>query len=205
MPKIVDPDERREAVADAVLRVAERDGVGRASLRSVAAAAELNIGSVRHYFAGHHELLRFAMRSIIDRTTARLEQRRDAVLARPSVSDEEALTRRAETLAELLPLDATRRRENAVLLEFMVAARTDEGLADLAHEAAEGVAALARLVLTAGGVEDLDREVGRLAALIDGVGQRCLLHPELLAPDEAVAVLRVHLASLERAADQGRG
>lgn len=188
----MDPDERREVVADAVLRVVERDGVRAASLRGVATEADLNIGSVRHYFAGHQELLRFAMRMVIERTTARLERRRDE---RPGATPEERLEALAGLLAELLPLDEERRRENAVLLEFLVAARTDPDLEALSREAIAGVTALARRVLGAAGADASEVEGQRLAALVDGLSLRCVLQPGLVAPDP-VAVLRTHLRSL---------
>lgn len=196
MPKVVDAAQRREAVVDAVLRLAAREGLHRVSLRTVAAESGLNIGSVRHYFEGQRELVRFAMRSVIDRVTSRLEHRRAALPERAARTPDELLTERAAFLAELLPLDGPRRRENAVLLEFLVAARTDAGLDDLAHEAVEGVRALAAGVLAAIGVTDVEAEAQRLAALIDGLVLRCVLQPGLLAPDTAVAVIRTHLASL---------
>ncbi|MEI5134937.1 TetR family transcriptional regulator [Streptomyces libani] len=57
MPKQVDREARRREVVDALFRVAVRDGLQRASLRAVADEARLNIGSVRHYFAGQEELM----------------------------------------------------------------------------------------------------------------------------------------------------
>jgi DNA-binding transcriptional regulator YbjK len=197
MPKVVDAEQRREAVVDAVFRLAEREGLHRVSLRAVAVEAGLNIGSVRHYFDGQHELLRFAMRSVIDRVTGRLERRRAAMPEPSALTTDEALTERAALLAELLPLDGPRRQENTVLLEFLVAARSDPALDDLAREAVEGVRAIAARVLARIDVPDLDAEAQRLAALIDGLVLRCVLQPGLLAPDTAVAVLRAHLASLE--------
>lgn len=193
----MDAGERREAVVDAVLRVAERDGVRGASLRGVAVEAGLNIGSVRHYFAGHQELLRFAMQSVIDRTSARLERHRETLAAHVATTPGERLDALAELLAELLPLDENRRRENAVLLEFLVAARTDPDLDALSREAIAGVTALARRVLEAIGADASEVECQRLAALVDGLGLRCVLQPELVTVD-AVAALRAHLDALTR-------
>lgn len=199
MPKIVDAEERRQAVADAVLRAVERDGVRGASLRGVAAEAGLNVGSVRHYFAGHQELLRFAMRSVIERTSARLQRHRDAFAARPDASSDERLDALARLLAELLPLDDERRRENAVLLEFLVAARTDPDLDGLSQEAVAGVGALVRRALEAAGADASDVECQRLAALVDGLSLRCVLQPGLISADP-VDILRAHLASSARPA-----
>ncbi|MEK8143280.1 TetR family transcriptional regulator [Streptomyces sp. M10(2022)] len=71
----MDPDARRRTVVDALFRVVVRDGLQRTSLRAVADEAELNIGSLRHYFASQQELMGFAMQSMLDRLGSRLLQR----------------------------------------------------------------------------------------------------------------------------------
>jgi AcrR family transcriptional regulator len=50
----------------------ETEGLHRASLRAVADEAQLNIGSLRHYFASQQDLMRFAMQSMLDRVGSRL-------------------------------------------------------------------------------------------------------------------------------------
>ncbi|PZG25334.1 TetR family transcriptional regulator, partial [Spongiactinospora gelatinilytica] len=135
MPKIVDPDERRRAVAEAVFRVVCREGLEQASLRNVATEAGLAIGSVRHYFAGHTELMVFAMREMSARLMARLTVHADRLLnpsaPLPPAERRETVVR---MLAELLPLDDQRRTEVIVWLSFVAAARTRPELRTHADE-----------------------------------------------------------------------
>ncbi|NKQ58176.1 TetR family transcriptional regulator [Amycolatopsis sp. K13G38] len=196
MPKIVDPESRRAEVADALFRLAEREGLHRVSLRTVAAEAGLNVGSVRHYFDSQAELMRFAMRSMIDRVSARLERRVEALGDPARLPRGTRRRHAAELLCELLPLDRDRRAEATVFLEFVTAARTDPALADLAREAAEGTRALVRRVLEPSEVDDLELEVRRLTALLDGLSFDGVLHPDSLTPRQAEAVVLAHLEGL---------
>ncbi len=200
----MDGEERRAHIAEAVLRLAAKGGLHAVSLRAVAAESGLNIGSVRHYFDSQHALMRFAMRSVIDRTTARLVERREKTGSLSELPLDEAVDQLTEFLSELLPLDERRRTEVTVLVEFLMAARADPGLDDLAKEAVQGTVTLARRIVDAqarsGRYEPKDPEVEapRLAALLDGLAFRAVLQPELTSPEECVAVLRAHLAELVR-------
>ncbi|WP_326569688.1 TetR family transcriptional regulator C-terminal domain-containing protein [Amycolatopsis rhabdoformis] len=195
MPKVVDGEQRRAEIADAVLRLAARDGLAAVSLRAVATESGLNIGSVRHYFDGQRDLMRFAMRSTIDRVTARLDLRRAALRPLAELSASDAVAQLTDFLAELLPLDAPRLAEATVLVEFLVTARTDPDLTELAAEALGGTLALARRITSALGHSD-DLEAHRLAALLDGLTFRAVLGPEVTPPSVCRLVLQAHLASL---------
>ncbi|MDH6544407.1 TetR/AcrR family transcriptional regulator [Streptomyces lavendulae] len=205
MPKIVDPEARRREVVDALFRVVVRDGLQRASLRAVADEAGLNIGSVRHYFAGQRELMDFAMRSMLDRLGGRILRRVEETGGLESHPAERRLGLAADLLGELLPLDGRRRAEVTVFLDFTAAARTNPEFADLARETAVGARALVRRVLDrledAGELRpglDPALETERLAALLDGLCLSAVLHPELLGPERCRAVLDAHLAGLAR-------
>src|SRR5262245_33159414 len=124
MPKQVDREARRREVVDALFRVVVRDGLQRASLRAVADEARLNIGSVRHYFAGQEELMRFAMRSMLDRVGSRLQRRIDELGDLDTIPGPRLRRFVVELLSELLPLDESRRAEVTVLVDFCTAART---------------------------------------------------------------------------------
>ncbi|MBB2506210.1 TetR/AcrR family transcriptional regulator [Amycolatopsis echigonensis] len=206
MPRVVDGERRRAHIADAVLRLAAKGGLHAVSLRAVAAESGLNIGSVRHYFDSQHELMRFAMRTTIDRTTARLVERREQMGSLSELPPDKAVDQLTEFLSELLPLDERRRTEVTVLVEFLMAARADPGLDDLAREAVQGTVTLARRILDAqarsGRFEPKDPEVEapRLAALLDGIAFRAVLQPDLTSAEECVAILRAHLAELIRPA-----
>ncbi|MGW2870228.1 TetR/AcrR family transcriptional regulator [Kitasatospora sp. NPDC001225] len=202
MPKIVDPAERRQAVADAVLRVAAREGLEHASLRNVAEEAGLAVGSVRHYFAGSSELMIFAMRELARRIEARIRAHAAALLD-PAADGTDRRERTVRLLAETLPLDAGRREESALWLSFVTAARTRPDLRPRAVEMQTGLDDLVRRVLAesrrTGGLApglDLDLETRRLSALLDGLTLQAVQHPDLVGPDELRAVLRRHLDTL---------
>ncbi|MGA5817911.1 TetR/AcrR family transcriptional regulator [Kitasatospora sp. NPDC094028] len=201
MPKIVDPVERRQAVADAVLRVAAREGLEHASLRNVAEEAGLAIGSVRHYFAGSSELMLFAMGELARRIDERVRDHARALLDPAAGTDRRGRTR--DLLAEVLPLDAERREESALWLSFVTAARTRPELRARSAEMQAGLDDLVRRVLVeierAGALTpglDLDVETRRLSALLDGLTLQAVQHPDLVGPDELRAVLRRHLDTL---------
>src|SRR5699024_6430449 len=180
MPKIVDPEQRRRHIVAAVFRVIARDGAGRASLRSIAAEADLAIGSVRHYCGSQQEIREMA----IEELTRGFEARFRAHLEDLDNVRTGALSRRVlltRVLEEFLPLDATRRDEAAVWLEFWTAARTNEEFAPYVAGLRRGMRTIIERMLTgaarAGVLRDgIDEaiETDRLAALLDSLTLRSL-------------------------------
>jgi len=201
MPKIVDPEERRKAVVDAVFRVVRRDGVEAASLRNIAGEAGLAIGSVRHYFTSHEELMVFAMKEMVERVSARVLAHVEALRRPAPVRDRAA---RAEALLrEFLPADDERFDETVVWLEFVIAARTRPSLQPEAKRLHDGMRMIVGKVLSEGDRNgrlrpglDLDAETERLAALLDGLAMAAVLQPWSFTPQSALDVLHDHLATL---------
>lgn len=200
VPKVVDPDVRREAVVEAVFRVVHRYGLAQASLSNVANEAGLAIGSVRHYFASHAELMLFAMQAMSDRVGERL-LRHAAVALGPDPGDPRALIQ--AMLGELLPLNEEQHREAVVWLEFVTAARTDPQLQPHARRVYDGTRTVVARVLTrtreAGRLRDgldIAVETERLCALIDGLTVSAALQPDRLDASTMGRVLSGHLDSL---------
>ncbi|QQQ74851.1 TetR/AcrR family transcriptional regulator [Saccharothrix sp. 6-C] len=194
MPKVVDPEARRREVAEAVFRVVRRHGLEQASLRNVADEAGLAVGSVRHYFADHDDLLRFALKELTDRLERRITVHVEAV--RSAGAREGRRQAVEDLLAELLPLDPDRRDEAEIWLAFATAARTRPTLRREARRMHEGMRMIVGKVLVGDGVPDVEVETERLAALLDGLALDGVLHPDLTTPEVMLAVLRKHLASL---------
>jgi AcrR family transcriptional regulator len=107
MPKLVDHEERRRLIAQATWRVISRDGVRAASVRTVAAEADLSTGALRHYFDDHASLLLFAARHSLELMAVR-------VFGHLSRADADPRTTMQACLEELLPLDEQRAAESAV-------------------------------------------------------------------------------------------
>jgi AcrR family transcriptional regulator len=194
MPKVVDHEQRRRELGHAVWRVIRRDGVERASVRTVAKEAGWSAGALRHYFATQPELLAFAMRLVVERIEGRIAALDRAGDPREAVE---------QVLYELLPLDDERRVENGVWLAFTARALVDPELRaqhnevyDALHQACasaiETLAAAGRA--DAGAATALQAE--RLHALTDGLAVHTALRPDLMPPERILAVVRLHLDAL---------
>ncbi|WP_104091681.1 TetR/AcrR family transcriptional regulator [Arthrobacter sp. GMC3] len=201
MPKIVDANDRRELVADAVFQVIAERGLTQASLRNVAQQADLALGSVRHYFDNQAELMEFAFRVNSERIHLRaldkLEELEQSALPATAA---ELVDKCAAVLEELLPLDDQSRGEAVVHMEFMLAARTDQGLHGAAQDDYRATGAVVGRVvlqlldsgLVAGSPEPVD-EAERLIAVLDGLSLRMVLQPAWSAPEQGRNTLRRHL------------
>ncbi|MEV4257877.1 TetR family transcriptional regulator C-terminal domain-containing protein [Spirillospora sp. NPDC049652] len=204
MPKLVDPEERRREVAEAIFRVARRDGLEHASLRAVAAEAGLAVGSVRHYFDGQADLMIFAMRYFAERAGQRIRASADRLRTPdPDAPAAEHAATLERLLAEILPLDERRREEAEVWLAFTTSARTRPDLRPYALELYDDLAGMLDTLLAAAdrlGVLrpglDLRAERIRLNALLDGLTLHSVLQPDRIGPAELAAALRHHITGI---------
>jgi len=202
VPRVVDVEERRRELGEAVWRVIRRDGLAEASVRTVAQEAGLSTGSLRHYFGTQTELLVFAMRLVM----ARVEERVSAV-ERPTDAREAAGT----VLAELLPLDDERRAENEVWLAFTAQALVRPELHALRAEAYTALWSgclrwVRRLLPTGTPADEVELEAHRLFALLDGLAVHAAVDPVHSSPQRLVDVLGRHLDAIGgRDADRRRG
>ncbi|MEU6281041.1 TetR/AcrR family transcriptional regulator [Streptomyces sp. NPDC047028] len=196
MPKVVDPQARRAAVAEAVWRLILSRGWEGVSVRSVAKEAGLSAGSLRHYFATQSDVLVFAMQLVIDRV-------RDRVQAIELQPDPAVTVLRA--IEELLPLDAERRAEAEVWLAFTVRAQTEptlRALRDTSYELLQDLCHQLVEVLTRHDPRtdpDLRVESERLYALIDGLVVHCVIRPDRATPPLMRDVIARHLSELTTA------
>jgi AcrR family transcriptional regulator len=198
MPKVVDHEQRRRELGHAVWRVIRRDGVDGASVRTVAEEAGWSPGALRHYFATQSELLAFAMRLVVERIEGRIAALDRAADPRQAVE---------QVLHELLPLDGERRAENEVWLSFTARALIDPELRaehNEVHDALRRACASALETLatdgpaSAGPATALQAE--RLHALLDGLAVHTAVRPDLMPPEQIVAVMRLHLDALDNEA-----
>jgi AcrR family transcriptional regulator len=194
MPKLVDHEQRRAQLAEAVWTVIRRDGLPRASVRNVAREAGLSMGSLRHYFATQSELLCFAMQLVGDRARARIK-------ALEPVTDPRHQAERL--LHQLVPLDEERRAESEVWLAFTGHAQVDprqraiyQQIHDQLHGACvSAITLLADAGLTTQGL-DVRLEASRLHALLDGLALHAVMRPTVVSPPEITAVIARHLDTL---------
>ncbi|USX54016.1 TetR/AcrR family transcriptional regulator [Lentzea sp. HUAS12] len=197
-PRVVDPAARRSAIAEAVFRVVERDGIEQASLRTVAAEAGLAIGSIRHYFDSQDDMIVFAAEALC----RSVDQR---VLAQSRSLDEDVRSActAERVLIEVLPLDGSRPADAALLVAFTTAARTRPSLTPHTTRLYDGVRAFCHRVLTAmsesgavAGDLDLVLEAQRLSSLLSGLVVDGVLHPDRMPPELSLSLVRRHFESL---------
>lgn len=187
MPRVVDPEVRRAAVAAAVWRLVCREGLEAVSVRSVAQEAGLSTGALRHYFTDHLDVLTLAMRLVIDQAQKRVVP----LLGRATPE---------RIIEELLPLDAERVAEAEVWLAFTARAQHEPRLREirdesydlleslferLVHEISPGLTARMRAV-----------EAERLYALVDGLVVHAVARPDRVDAVLLRAVVRRHVAEL---------
>jgi AcrR family transcriptional regulator len=150
VPKRVNPDERREAIAEAVYQVIGDRGWDAVTLRDVASTAGVSMGQVQHYFATKTEMLLFALTHMRARVMARLE-RQLADLPQPVTQQE----RIRATVRAMLPVDEPGRQEAAVNIAFFSAATVTPEYAKGLRDGYARQLTFSRATLTAAAAEGL--------------------------------------------------
>jgi AcrR family transcriptional regulator len=199
----VDHEERRRHIGAAVLRLIATRGLEAASLRNVAAEAGVSMGTVQHYFTTKQEMLDFAQRYNYERATVRIPE----LLAQvPEPRTTRSLLR--TLLTDLLGLDGES-REGARLGAAMLAyALLDPQAAATARIAYDGLTGFLATQLTAAQDDgdlpphvDTQQAARHLCAVVGGLNGPILVGA--YPPDQALAVLEEHLATLFGSADPG--
>jgi AcrR family transcriptional regulator len=196
VPKSVDHEGRRIELAGALWRVAARDGLQAATVRSVAAESGWSSGALRHYFPSKSDMLLFA----VDHTIGEVRRR----IGRLDASGH-GLAPLRSVLEELLPLDEPRRVESEAWFTLAVRAQTDADLRErrrevdgLIRSTVHGVVRRLAQIGSLSPDRDLEVETLRLHALLDGLVVQGIARPPVLTPAEIRAVLAAHLAELSR-------
>ncbi|MFE9956743.1 TetR/AcrR family transcriptional regulator [Micromonospora sp. NPDC005299] len=104
MPKRVDHEQRRRQIGDALLRIASSRGLQSASMREVAAEAEVSLRLVQYYFHTKEELLLTALGYLGEQLATRVE---DHIRALGPVTPRSVVY---GTLTAILPTDDESRR-----------------------------------------------------------------------------------------------
>ncbi len=194
MPKVVDHDERRRQITDAVCRIALKGGLGAATFRQVAAEAGVSVRLVQHYFGTKAGLLDTTLQHVGERATKRLMTHIEATDGSPeAVLD--------AFLKSFVPVDEESRMAGLMFAslhaESVVAVlagqtpaperRTEvDMLFDTVSDQLKRGTALRGAVL--------EREARLITALITGLGQYVL--SETMTPQQAYDVIDHHINRL---------
>jgi AcrR family transcriptional regulator len=199
VPKVVDHQQRRRLITEALWRIAARHGLEAASLTEVATEAGVSKGLVQHYFRSREEMLLFAIDHANQRLRSRIQQRL-ASDARPKPM---ALLH-ALALA-LLPTDEESHTGALVSVAFFIRGLSNATLANTFQQGfAELLALITEQIRAAQQSGEIDRtldpeqEAHILLALTGGLTSSILSGHT--APSAASTTVEYHLARLTPAA-----
>jgi AcrR family transcriptional regulator len=188
MPKIVDHDDRKKAIAEATWQVILEQGMKGATVRNIARKAGLSLGALRHYFSTQEELLIYAMDLVKERVTERVEK-----IALQNLPPKEMVL---QMLLEIVPTNETTRAEMEVWLEFVLYFRNKGNRESQNDGILEGIQKLLDSLDRAQFLKkeiDKDLETERLCALIDGLAIHAILNPERLTKERIISILAHHI------------
>lgn len=164
MPRLIDHDQRREELAQALWQVVTSKGIGAVSIREVAATAGVSAGSLRHLFPTREQLVIAAAEQMLHNV-----ERRIMSLPRDVLPIEFA----ESALAQALPLDPERRIEFAVNLALVAEEPAVPALASIRRQTYDDLRRLCRVVVGSLRPEDGDDAIEatarRLHVLVDGL------------------------------------
>jgi TetR/AcrR family transcriptional regulator, transcriptional repressor of bet genes len=175
MPKRVDPDERRLAIADAAIESIAAEGLEGTKLSRIARRAGVTTGALAHYFEDKDEVLLAALEEVCRRLMAK--------------AGEEDTRTAVEQLGDALPIDPQAAKEWRVWLAFWGRAAFVPALAQVhrAYYAQIEEALAARLE-----IEPI--AAAAIIAAVDGISARVCLEPELWPPERQRALLALLVA-----------
>ncbi|MEU3657456.1 TetR/AcrR family transcriptional regulator [Streptomyces sp. NPDC032161] len=194
MPKLVDHEERRTQIAEALIRVAGRRGLHAVGMRDVAAEAGVSLRLVQYYFHTKEKLLFYGLQHLTGLFTARV-----SAGLRPDGQDPGPRATIEALLLTSLPTDEESRTFHLLYTSYAILSVTDGALAaepfidnpDAAEHALTRLLQQARKTGLADPDIDARTEAISLLAMAAAMGTSILVGQR--EPESAIAVLRHHL------------
>lgn len=195
MPKVVDHEQRRAALAAAVWTLASREGLEAVTVRRVAEEAGWSTGAVVHYFSDKEDLLQLAFSTVADRVRTRL--------AEAAGRTTEPLDLVRAWLVEGLPIGRERQAEVRVWFAFLGLALTRPEFARaqrLTYRAWRGrVADLLQEAKERGEIRadvDPSAAAATLVAVVDGLAIQATFEPRALSAKQQTELVDLQLDAL---------
>lgn len=191
MPRIVDHDQRRAELTEAVWSLIREQGLSGVTIRNLSARSGWSSGAIRHYLPNREAILGFAAGQIGERAWERVQ-------AAPASDDPfQTFLNRLEVT---LPLDEEGRVWLEVWLAFVGAAVSDQDFAD-----AQGVLYRDLNAIFLEALAEFARHgwlpahtpqaaATEIHALLDGLSVHLLLHQ--ISPEQARATLKTALSRM---------
>lgn len=185
---------RRLEVAEAAWRVIIREGLDRASMRAIAQELGSSTGVVTHYFRDKDELMLFAMEQVFENS---LDDMKAGIKGRQGIE------RLEQMIFAILPLKASEIPGWQVWIAFLGYAIGREKLVEEHRKRCDSLRKvicqeLADLQTAKLIRDDLDLrfEANLLVALVDGIGTKIVIEPELFDADQQKYLVRRHIKNL---------
>ncbi|MFE0464257.1 TetR/AcrR family transcriptional regulator [Kitasatospora sp. NPDC058965] len=197
MAERVDHEERRRQIAEALLRIADTEGLQSASMRAVAAEAGVSLRLVQYYFATKEGLLLDAFARLGAQLQERMARRIEAAGSPPTPRGTVTAV-----LSSILPTDPEGRRITRTYTAYYTLVLNDPELIGR-HGAAQPLLlegflakqlAAAREAGEIPAGKDPQMVAAGLLAMVNGLGSSVLGGQR--DGDQALAILRHHLAEL---------
>ncbi|MFF3116066.1 TetR/AcrR family transcriptional regulator [Kitasatospora sp. NPDC057904] len=197
MAEKADHEERRRQIAEALLRIADTQGLQAASMRAVAAEAGVSLRLVQYYFTTKDGLLLDALARLGVQLQARMER-----WIKEAGSPPTPRSIVTAILACILPTDAESRRITRTYAAYYTLVLSDPGAMEkkgpLQPDLLEGfLAKQIRAAQEAGEIgvgKDAAVTAAGLLAMVNGLGSSVLGGQR--GGEEAVAILEYHLEEL---------
>lgn len=162
MPRIVNHDDRRRQICDALLDIVSESGITGATIRAVAERSGWSTGVIGHYFHGRQDLLLGGLR----RAAEILDEHNSRMLT--TLGGLQALE---QILEGSVPLDGRRVALSKIFFFFFVEAMTEAALRQEVESYLVGWRkSVARAIRQAQEAGDISVDVNRKALAIDLVG-----------------------------------
>jgi AcrR family transcriptional regulator len=195
VPRLVDHDERRREITQAVWALLAAHGVDAVTFRTVAAQARVSVGRIQHYFAGRDQLVRHGCRAMVDAAAQAFGPEASGARAADPVETLRRLVVHSVATDEAFRIGAS------VWFAYLALSVGDPEIARIMAEAKQGEEDLAAHLIeaaqAAGRIRpDVDARgtARRLLAAADGLAARVLLGG--LPAEAALDVLEQDVAAL---------
>ncbi|MGA4837709.1 TetR/AcrR family transcriptional regulator [Streptomyces sp. G45] len=181
MPRVADHEARQGQITDAVQRLIVRDGLAAVTVARTAAEAGVSVGLVQHYFTAKDEMLLATFTHVNGQFAARV----DALVNQGEAEGRTIAAMLRQALAELVPLDASRRSEFLVRRAFADQAAHNARLAEVQRATLAGIRSrVARAIGNGTECGEVDRGVDaaeqalRIVAFTEGLALHTHIDPD---------------------------
>ncbi|MBM7713557.1 AcrR family transcriptional regulator [Bacillus thermophilus] len=173
-------------------KVILKKGMEGATVRNIAQEAGLSLGALRHYFPNQDELIVYAMDLVQEKVTKRIRTKSEG-----DFSPKEMVM---NVLLDIVPINEEQLIETEVWFAFMAHVKHRKDELPIPEDGVFTVVQQTIHFLDTHGLLkpglDIDMEIERLYALVDGIAIHALLDPNRLSKKRVIKTIEYHLDSI---------